>query len=326
MKFEIPEPLRLREEAICTALQRATGTGGETGEAAELLEAILLPHLEKERADVLEPLGLLSQLARGEVSSEMADVLPQIDQLKRDLHGLQVEHATILSAIKRFVAGAREEGKAQHARFAERLLFRAWLDESVFTPLAIIIGNYLRLRLTHKGATSAVKRVPLAAPVGLCIPESLRLSHAQLNAALLEAMGAGGQTMIAAEVLAQLLESHLHKEDREILRILGLLGPLAADGVDLADLEDFDKWDAIEASETSLRQEHSALVVAAENLRTAARAEGANGAVDVAERLLMRIRLDEEIFYPAALLIRSYLRLKRRSQFSPEGASFQKSL
>ncbi|MEO6971349.1 MAG: hypothetical protein ABI217_10690 [Chthoniobacterales bacterium] len=105
MKLQIPEPLRLREEAICTALRHAAETGGDTGESAELLEALLLPHLEKKRADVLRPLGLLSPLARGEVSSEMLSVLPQGDQLKNDLHSLQVEHAAILSAIKRFVPG-----------------------------------------------------------------------------------------------------------------------------------------------------------------------------------------------------------------------------
>ena len=111
MKLEIPKALRLREERICTALRQAAKTGGKTGEAAELLEAILLPHLAKERVDVLQPLGLLRLLARGEVTSEMAEVLPQIEQLKKDEHDLRVEHATILSAIKRFVAAAREEGK-----------------------------------------------------------------------------------------------------------------------------------------------------------------------------------------------------------------------
>ncbi len=318
MKLQIPEPLRLREEAICTALRGAAETGGDTGEAAELLEAILLPHLEKERMDVLQPLGLLSLLARGEINSEMLEVLPQIDQLKNDLHGLQVEHATILSAIKRFVAAARAEGKTQHARFAERLLFRAWLDESVFTPLVILIGKYLRKRLTSEDDTSAATQLVSPEPVELRIPESLQLSHAQLNAALLEAMQAGGQTMIAAEVVAQLLEPHLHKEDTEVLRILGFLAPLAADRIDLADAKDVSEWDELEKSERCLHEEHTALIAAAEKLRTIARAEDAHQVLDFAERLLLRIRLDEEILYPAALLIRNYVRLRSRNRLAKE--------
>ncbi|MEP6823035.1 MAG: hypothetical protein ABI946_11880 [Chthoniobacterales bacterium] len=318
MKLQIPEPLRLREEAICTALRGAAETGGDTGEAAGLLEAILLPHLEKERMDVLQPLGLLSLLARGEVSSEMLEVLPQIDQLKNDLHGLQVEHATILSAIKRFVAAARAEGKTQHARFAERLLFRAWLDESVFTPLVILIGKYLRRRLTGEDDTAAATQLVSSELVELRIPESLQLSHAQLNAALLEAMQAGGQTMIAAEVLAQLLEPHLHKEDREVLRILGLLAPLAANRIDLAAAEDVSEWDELEKSERFLHDEHTALIAAAEKLRTIAGAEDAHEVLDFAERLLLRIRLVEEVFYPAALLIRNYVRLRSRNRLAKE--------
>ena len=78
--------------------------------------------------------------------------------------------------------------------------------------------------------------------------------------------------MIAAEVLAQLLEPHLHKEDREVLYILGLLAPLAADRIDLADAKDVSEWDELERKR-SLHEKHTALIAAAEKLRTIARAE-----------------------------------------------------
>ncbi|HZR04847.1 MAG TPA: hypothetical protein VFA61_03345 [Candidatus Udaeobacter sp.] len=166
MKLEIPEPLRLREEAISAALRRAAETGGQTAEAAELLESILLPHLAKERVDVLEPLGLLPRLAAGEVCPEMAEVLPQIKQLVSDLRDLRVEHATVLSAIKRLVAAARQEGKSQQARFAERLLFRAWLDESIFSLLAILIGKWIGAKIPDRarGGTAFETRWPLWRP------------------------------------------------------------------------------------------------------------------------------------------------------------------
>lgn len=324
MKLEIPEALRLREETIRTALRRAAEAGGETGQAAELLESLLLPHLEKERMDVLQPLGLLSPLARGEFDHEMCEVLPQIDQLKRDLRELRVEHATILSAIKRFVAAARAEGKSRHSLVAERLLFRAWLDESVFTPLVILTGNYLRLCLTNKGTASPETQLSSRKSVEFSLPEALRLSHAQLNAGLLKAMQTKGQTMIAADELAPLLEAHLQKEDTQVLHALGLLEPLAANAVDLSVAGDFSELDNLEASESSLREEHTALMRAVEKLRAAARAENADEVLEFTERLLLRIRLDEEILYPAALLIRNYLRLNRRTQPSPKVSSPQK--
>lgn len=147
MKLDIPESLQLRDRAIRTALANAARTGGRTGEAAQVLENILLPHLMRETVDVLQPLALLPRLAQGDVTPEMAEVLPQIDKLKSDLHGFHIEHSAILSIIKQLVTVAREEGKSHHVRFAQRLLFRAWLDESVFYPTAILIGRYLKLRL-----------------------------------------------------------------------------------------------------------------------------------------------------------------------------------
>lgn len=320
MKLEIPKALRLREEAICTALTHAVETGGETGEAAELLGAILLPHLAKERVDVLQPLGLLPMLARGNVSPEMADVLPQINQLKNDLHGLRVEHATILSAIKRFVAAARKEGKSKHVRFAERLLLRVWLDESVFTPLTILMGEYLELRLKGRGhpdhAVSPAPRVPTK----LELPEALELSHAQLSAALTRASRAGGQMKALTEATAELLEPHLQHEEAKVLRILGLLAPLAAGRFKLEWLEDFSEWEELETNESALHLEHRQLVREGEKLLAIAREEGAKEVLHFAERLLLRIRLDEEVFYRAALFIRNYLRL-RAGKESDEGTS-----
>lgn len=321
MKLEIPAALRVREEAICTALRHAVETGGETGEAAELLEAILLPHLAKESVNVLQPLGLLPGLARGEVSSEMAEVLPQIDRLTHDLHELRVEHATILSAIKRFVAAAREEGKSKHARFAERLLLRAWLDESVFTPLAILMGEYLELRLSRRERPPPAASAASRAPVKFELPEALQLSHAELTGALAKVSRLGGRTKTVADTIAKILEPHLQHEEAKVLRILGLLAPLAAGKFDLEWIEDISEWEELETNESALDLEHNTLIAAGEKLRAIAREEGAEEVLEFAERLILRIRLDEEVFYPAALLIRNYLRLRPRKRLSRE-ASF----
>lgn len=309
MKLNVPRALQLDEESICRSVRAAVESGGKTGEAAGMLEAILLPHLAKERVDVLEPLALLPRLAHGEVTSEMAEMLPQIDRLKSDLRDLRVEHATILSAIKRFIAAAREEGKSQQARFAERLLFRAWLTESVFTPLAILIGRYLELRLSHK--VSSTPPDSMASPgLSLELPEALQLSHAQFSAALTDLARAGGRTRSAADRIAKLLEPHLQREETKVLQILGLLAPLAAGQFDPAWLDDVSEWEELETNESALHLEHRKLVAAGEELLAIGREEEAGDTLDFAERLLLRIRLDEEVFYRAALFIRNYLRLR----------------
>lgn len=310
MKLDIPESLQLREQTIRTALANAGRTGGRTGEAAQVLENILLPHLMRERVDVLQPLALLPRLARGDVTPEMAEVLPQIDKLKSDLHRLHIEHSAILSMIKQLVTAAREEGKSHHVRFARRLLFRAWLDESVFYPAAILIGKYLRLRLA--GAYDRAVEGNTAQRGGHAkfeLPESLQLSRVELSAALQEAVRFGGKTGLAAELLVQIQEPRLQKEDRSVLQTLGVLAPLAADEIDPAMLERFPDIESLETNGSELDREHSAIVEAAAKLLKAAQAEGADGVTDFAERLLLRARMDQEVFYPAAILIRDYLRL-----------------
>jgi hypothetical protein len=312
IKPRVPEALQLREEAISAELRRAVETGGKTGIAAELLETILLPHLAKERVDLLEPLALLPAIAHGGVTPSMVEVLPQIEQLKRERHQLRVEHATILSAIKVLVAAAREEGKPQHAGFAERLLLRAWLDDSVFTPLAVLIGKVIQLQV-DPGAMERGPQDCLGQPSPTDLPQALRVSHTRLSAALAKAVRARGQTMIAAEVVAQLFETHLYKEEKQVLRILGLLESIATNGNVTASEEDLSQWDLLEPNEKSLHQEHALLVHATERLLATARGEGLDEVVELAEQLLMRIRLDEEVFYPAALLIRDYLKRKAGS-------------
>ena len=303
--LEAPRAIQLREEAITSGLRRAVETGGKTAQAAELLATILRPYLAKERLDLLQPLALLRPLACGECSAAMAEVLPQIEQLEQDQHKLRVERATILSAIKLLVAAAREEDKSEHVRFIEQLLFRSWLDESVFIPLAILIGRYIRLHL-NLSVTATETRRPAEEATKVELPPALQLSHARLSATLAKAMRTRGQTMIAAEVVGQLLEPHLHREDKDVLRILGLLDSLTASGKPGHAL-DISEWNLLEPVEQSLEQERIALVRAVEKLSATAKAEGADQVVEFAERLLLRLRLDEEVFYPAALLIRDYL-------------------
>ena len=313
MKFDVPESLQLREQTIRTGLASAAQAGGRTGEVAQALENILLPHLIRETIDVLQPLALLPRLARGDVTPEMAEVLPQIDKLENDLHRLHIEHSAILSLIKQLVAAAHEEGRLHHVRFAQRLLFRAWLDESIFYPTAILIGRYLKLRFAGAGDRPVeIKTAPSRVSAKFELPESLRLSRVELSAALQEATRAGGKTGPAAELLVQIHEPHRWNEDQHLLHTLRLLAPIAASEIDPTMLEGLPDLESLETNETNgsdLDREHAAIVEAAAKLLKVAQTENANGVADFAERLLLRVRMDQEVFYPAAILVRDYLRL-----------------
>ncbi len=99
------------------------------------------------------------------------------------------------------------------------------------------------------------------------------------------------------------------------MRILGLLAPSTASQFEPEWMKDDSEWEELERNESALHLEHRQLVTAGEELLAIARAEDAAEVLHFAERLLLRIRLDEEVFYPAALLIRNYLKLRADKEY-----------
>ena len=153
MKFEIPEPLKLDQDELQLALQRAGMAGGRTGAAARHLANLLHPHLDNEEKDMLHTLTLLLPMSRGQITHEMRDIPARSDRLKAHVFGMVREHTAIIEAARKLLRAARSERKLKLAQFTERLLHRAWMDEVVFYPAAILAGEYLKLVLKEPGRT-----------------------------------------------------------------------------------------------------------------------------------------------------------------------------
>lgn len=147
MKPEIPELLKTEHQELHERLARATEAGGWTGDAAQAVAEIMHAHFEKEEEFALPPLGLLPKLARGEVAREMADVLTLTDKLKAELPQMLEEHQEIANALGKLAEAAKGEGKPEHAHFADQLKRHAQTEEEVSYPTAILIGDYLKLKL-----------------------------------------------------------------------------------------------------------------------------------------------------------------------------------
>lgn len=93
-EFKIPEPLRIDQNDLCAALERAILSSGKTGKAAKKLLKVLQPHLLKEEGDLLQTLGLLVPLAQGKISAEMRSVPLKTEHLKSRMFGIMREHIT----------------------------------------------------------------------------------------------------------------------------------------------------------------------------------------------------------------------------------------
>ncbi len=144
--FRIPEPLEVDQGELCVAVERAMLSGGRTGRAARELLKVLQPHLLQEEEDLLQVLGLLVPLAQGQITSEMRSIPAKIEHLKSRMFGIAREHAAIIQAARKLMRAANREGKLDLVTFTEHLMLRAWTDEVVFYPTAILMGEYLKLK------------------------------------------------------------------------------------------------------------------------------------------------------------------------------------
>jgi hypothetical protein len=147
MKFQIPQPMVEEHEELHTNLKKAILAGGKVGEAAKVVADILHPHFEREEKFALPPLGLLAALAKGEIKPEMAEVFKMTDVLKAELPSMLEEHQAIIAALENLKAAAKEEKKPEVLHFAEKLVLHAQTEEQVSYPTALLIGEYLKLKL-----------------------------------------------------------------------------------------------------------------------------------------------------------------------------------
>ena len=146
-EVKIPASLKAEHEELHEELVRATKAGGKTGEAAKAAAKVLHPHFAKEEELAMPPLGLLRALADGPVRPEMAKVVELTDRLKKDLPTMLKEHEAIVGALDRLVEAAKQENQPQARHLAEKLKQHAKTEEEVMYPAAILVGEYVKLKL-----------------------------------------------------------------------------------------------------------------------------------------------------------------------------------
>ena len=150
-----------------------------------------------------------------------------------------------------------------------------------------------------------------AAPIG--IPESMRAEHHEIHAALEQATEAPGRVGEAARALAKVLHPHFVREEQIALPPLGLLAPLARGEFTPAMLAVLPMTDSLRAELPAMLEEHVAIHAATTKLGEVARAEHNEGVAQLAERLAMHAKSEEELFYPAAVLVGDVVRARART-------------
>ena len=155
---------------------------------------------------------------------------------------------------------------------------------------------------------------PAPAAGGLAIPGSVRTEHEAIHSLLVEATKAPGQVGEAARALAKVLHPHFVREEEIALPPLGLLAPLAG-GKPVSDADAklaLSMSDALRSELPGMLEEHARIREAVKALHDAAVAEKSAKFQELAEALALHAQTEEDVFYPAAILVGDMLRARQK--------------
>jgi hypothetical protein len=146
--------------------------------------------------------------------------------------------------------------------------------------------------------------------MSFAIPQSLQDEHGHIHERLDAATKAPGPVGEAARKLAEILHPHFVREEEIALPPLGLLERLARG--------DFEPWmrevlvmtDALATELPEMLREHEAIGAASTRLQEVARAEGDEEVEKLARALQLHAKSEEEVFYPAAILVGEIVRAR----------------
>ncbi len=183
-------------------------------------------------------------------------------------------------------------------------------------PMAIrrIIGCSAALLLSAAGAgvraqaDHAAHHAATEGPAMLRTPESIHHEHAELHETLGRAASEAGALGETARKLEAALAPHFRREEEIATPPLGLLPAIAAgepvDGM----IDVLPMTDALERELPQMLAEHGRIRAALAEFQAAAEAAGREEYVRFAEGLAAHARQEEDVLYPAAILVGRYVR------------------
>lgn len=142
------------------------------------------------------------------------------------------------------------------------------------------------------------------------IPASMQQEHHDIHAALASATEAPGRVGEAARELARLLEPHFARENQIALPPLGLLRPLASGEFDPSMADVLPMTDALRRELPQMLREHAEIAAAAQRLERIAGEERNLEVQRLARALQAHARSEEELLYPAAILVGDLVRAR----------------
>lgn len=144
----------------------------------------------------------------------------------------------------------------------------------------------------------------------LKIPQSILTEHEELHEDLAAALKAGGKTGDAARAVMKIVQPHMAREEEYVAPALALLGPVSAGHYADEMATYVPRIALLRAELPRMLREHGLMVEALRSLMQAAVEEKLPAFARVAQRLIAHAQQEEEILYPAALLVGDALKAR----------------
>lgn len=147
--LQVPQSIRIQHEQIISRLDHfGASKDQESAAAAKKAAAFLREHYAKEEQFVLAPLGLLPRIAKGQISKDMEPAIAMADRTKSALPDFENDHIKITSLMNDLIAVGKKKKDEDLVRLATLVAAQSLNDIEVNQPTTILIGDYLRQRLS----------------------------------------------------------------------------------------------------------------------------------------------------------------------------------
>jgi hypothetical protein len=142
------------------------------------------------------------------------------------------------------------------------------------------------------------------------LPQVVTMEHEAIHEELARAARSGGKTGEAAWDVTRVLFPHVYREEAFAVPPLMLLPKLARGEFDPSMEAMLEKTEVMKSEFPRMLEEHKIIVAALRMLLRAATAEGHTGFARLAQKLILHAQTEEEVLYPASILVGEFLKLK----------------
>jgi Hemerythrin HHE cation binding domain len=141
-------------------------------------------------------------------------------------------------------------------------------------------------------------------------PQSMKLEHKELHAELEKATKEPGEIGKAANKVAKVLHAHFVSEEEYAMPPLSILRQITSGNLTREMSEVLEMTEKLKSNLPQMLDEHKEIVKALTELETASSNENRLEYVHFCEKLKLHAQTEEEVMYPASILVGEFIKIK----------------